>query len=296
MIYTIYLLGKNSEMSETISLDVIKSFNESYSSSIAQNTVENGYVISDSISLGNPKFDISGVITDSKFRVRDELVIFVNKNSDGHSEFIKQSDSRDQEQQIDEWNTKAKEVRKRLIELWEKKEIFGLLESSDATNVQGSEIRKIFPCILTNLSFDSSDASDAFYPRLSIEKITYSYVKTTNVTRSSPELIPKWQEEDNKGNGDTGSVETAVKDVKNQVAKDVAQNKGAADSVKPITQKEVDAKLNSAGATSRRMWINMSEDNRSKYNQQDWIQKKAKEIYENDMTAEDLKMYPFVFR
>ena len=75
MIYTLYLVDDNNNVTETISLDVISSFGEDYSSNIAQNSVENGYVISDSISLSNPKFNISGVITDTKFRVRDQLIV-----------------------------------------------------------------------------------------------------------------------------------------------------------------------------------------------------------------------------
>ena len=120
MIYTLYLVDDNSNITETISLDVINSFGEDYSSNIAQNTVENGYVISDSISINNPKFSIGGVITDSKFRVKGQLVVF-NGNT-----FVKsQGDNRDQFQTISD-DDYAEKVKARLIKLWKNKEIFGI--------------------------------------------------------------------------------------------------------------------------------------------------------------------------
>ena len=118
MIYTLYLVDDNNNITETISLDVINSFGEDYSSSIAQNAVENGYVISDSISINNPKFSVSGVITDSKFRVKGHLVVF-----NGNTFEKSQGDGREQFQQISD-DDYADKVKDRLIKLWENKEVF----------------------------------------------------------------------------------------------------------------------------------------------------------------------------
>lgn len=188
MIYTLYLVDDNSNITETISLDIINSFGEDYSSNIAQNTVENGYVISDSISISNPKFSISGVITDSKFRVSGHLVVF-----DGNSFVKTQADSRSQIQQISD-DDYAESVKNRLIKLWENKEIFGILESTDINNINGSKIRNIFPCVLSNLGFNKSDAASAIYPTMSIERIRYAVVNVTAVKNPTPELIPKYNE------------------------------------------------------------------------------------------------------
>ena len=205
MIYTLYLVDDNNNITETISLDVINSFGEDYSSSIAQNTVESGYVISDSISISNPKFSIGGVITDSKFRVKGHLVVF-NGNS-----FVKsQGDNREQFQQISD-DDYAEKVKARLIKLWENKEIFGILESTEINNIKGTKVRNIFPCVLSSLSFNKSDSASAIYPSMSIEKIRYSVVTVSTVKDPIPELIPKYKEsvEAQSKTGEGGAKTTA---------------------------------------------------------------------------------------
>ena len=205
MIYTIYLVDDNSNITETISLDVINSFGEDYSSSIAQNAVENGYVISDSISINNPKFSISGVITDSKFRVKGHLVVF-----NGNTFEKSQGDNREQFQQISD-DDYADKVKDRLIKLWENKEVFGILESKDINNVKGSQVRNIFPCALSSLSFDKSSADAALYPTMSIEKIRYAVVTVSTVKNPVPELVAQYEEQQKVGNANTISVSGNVK-------------------------------------------------------------------------------------
>ena len=204
LIYTLYLVDDNSNITETISLDVVNSFGEDYSSNIAQNTVENGYVISDSISISNPKFSIAGVITDSKFRVRGQLVVF-NGNT-----FVKsQGDNRDQFQTISD-DDYAEKVKDRLIKLWENKEIFGILESTNINNIRGTKVRDIFPCVLSNLGFNKSDAASALYPTMSIERIRYAVVTTTTVKNPTPELVPRY-EADKMRQSEATSVNVGVK-------------------------------------------------------------------------------------
>ena len=188
MIYTLYLVDDNNSITETISLDVINSFGEDYSSSIAQNAVENGYVISDSISINNPKFSVSGVITDSKFRVSGHLVVF-----NGNTFEKSQGNNGEQFQQISD-DDYADKVKDRLIKLWENKEIFGILESKDVNNIKGSQVRNIFPCVISSLSFNKSDAASAIYPTLSVERIRYAVVTVGTVRDPTPELIPKYKE------------------------------------------------------------------------------------------------------
>ena len=204
MIYTLYLVDDNSNITETISLDVVNSFGEDYSSNIAQNTVENGYVISDSISINNPKFSIAGVITDSKFRVTGQLVVFNGETfskseSSSQSQFVTISD--------DDY---AEKVKDRLIKLWENKEIFGILESTNINNIRGTKVRDIFPCVLSNLGFNKSDAASAIYPTMSIERIRYAVVTTTSVKNPTPELLPIYAANIEK-QSQTTSVNTGVK-------------------------------------------------------------------------------------
>ena len=209
MIYTLYLVDDNSNITETISLDVINSFGEDYSSSIAQNSVENGYVISDSISINNPKFSISGVITDSKFRVKGHLVVF-----NGNTFEKSQGDNREQFQQISD-DDYADKVKDRLIKLWENKEVFGILESKDINNVKGSQVRNIFPCALSSLSFDKSSADAALYPTMSIEKIRYAVVTVSTVKNPVPELVPKYQESlETQSSTSSSAAKTVSSDLK----------------------------------------------------------------------------------
>lgn len=228
MIYTLYLVDDNSNITETISLDVINSFGEDYSSSIAQNAVENGYVISDSISINNPKFSISGVITDSKFRVKGHLVVF-----NGNTFEKSQGDNREQFQQISD-DVYADKVKDRLIKLWENKEVFGILESKDINNVKGSQVRNIFPCALSSLSFDKSSADAALYPTMSIEKIRYAVVTVSTVKNPVPELIPKYQESlETQSSTSSGAAKTVSSDLKTADAEAKSILKGLNDDPTP---------------------------------------------------------------
>ena len=228
MIYTLYLVDDNSNITETISLDVINSFGEDYSSSIAQNAVENGYVISDSISINNPKFSISGVITDSKFRVKGHLVVF-----NGNTFEKSQGDNREQFQQISD-DDYADKVKDRLIKLWENKEVFGILESKDINNVKGSQVRNIFPCALSSLSFDKSSADAALYPTMSIEKIRYAVVTVSTVKNPVPELVPKYQESlETQSSTSSGAAKTVSSDLKTADAEAKSILKGLNDDPTP---------------------------------------------------------------
>lgn len=262
MIYTLYLVDDNSSITETISLDVINSFGEDYSSNIAQNTVENGYVISDSISINNPKFSIGGVITDSKFRVKGQLVVF-NGNT-----FVKsQGDNRDKFQTISD-DDYAEKVKARLIKLWENKEIFGILESTDINNLQGSKVRNIFPCVLSSLGFSKSDAASAIYPTMSIERIRYSVVTVSTVTDPTPELIPKYKESveaQSKTNSSAAksSVSSDIKDADAQ-AKDVLKGISGDEATTKAVKKDSIINLNkTAQADAQSWWNGLGKDGRA---------------------------------
>ena len=275
MIYTLYLVDDNSNITETISLDVVNSFGEDYSSNIAQNTVENGYVISDSISINNPKFSIAGVITDSKFRVTGQLVVFNGETfskseSSSQSQFVTISD--------DDY---AEKVKDRLIKLWENKEIFGILESTNINNIRGSKVRDIFPCVLSNLGFNKSDAASAIYPTMSIERIRYAVVTTTTVKNPTPELIPKYKESveaQSKTKSIGAGVSTKddpVKDAQAQ-AKSVLEGKTGKPATKPVEVKyDTTTVLNGSYAEA------VAEANAKGSTDLKEINRRAKEIFES---------------
>ena len=258
MIYTLYLVDDNNNITETISLDVINSFGEDYSSSIAQNTVESGYVISDSISISNPKFSIGGVITDSKFRVKGHLVVF-NGNS-----FVKsQGDNREQFQQISD-DDYAEKVKARLIKLWENKEIFGILESTEINNIKGTKVRNIFPCVLSSLSFNKSDSASAIYPSMSIEKIRYSVVTVSTVKDPVPELIPKYKESVEAQSNQNASVaktksDDALGDPDAEAKKLLGNVSGQETTKKPAKKADL-LTINVTAQSDAQAWFNSFDD------------------------------------
>ena len=254
LIYTLYLVDDNSNITETISLDVVNSFGEDYSSNIAQNTVENGYVISDSISINNPKFSIAGVITDSKFRVRGQLVVF-NGNT-----FVKsQGDNRDQFQTISD-DDYAEKAKARLIKLWENKEIFGILESTDINNLQGSKVRNIFPCVLSSLGFNKSDAAAAIYPTMSIERIRYAIVKVSAVKNPLPELLSKYEQQKNvdsktSSSSATTSLDSDIKDAETK-GKNALKGISGGEAEKPSARRANYENLNKTAQADAQSWWN----------------------------------------
>ena len=289
MIYTLYLVDDNNNITETISLDVINSFGEDYSSNIAQNAVENGYIISDSISISNPKFSIGGVITDSKFRVKGHLVVF-----DGNTFAKSQGDNGEQFQQISD-DDYADKVKERLIKLWENKEVFGILESKDITNVKGSQVRNIFPCVLSSLSFNKSDAAAAIYPNMSIEKIRYAVVTVGTVKNPTPELIPKYEEQKENVGSNSNSVAANVKSsgAKDIIAEAVNDGKSVLNGINGeqpktaaqngyTTRTVVDGSYADANKQYRELKTDPPEGRKA------WIDNKAKQIFESrrDMLAD----------
>lgn len=277
MIYTIYLVDDNDSITETISLDVINNFGEDYSSSIAQNTVESGYVISDSISTSNPKFSISGVITDSKFRTRGHLVVF-NGNT-----FVKsQGDNRAQFQQISD-DDYAEKVKARLIKLWENKEIFGILESTDINNIKGSKVRNIFPCVLSNLSFNKSDAASAIYPTLSVERIRYAVVTVGAVKNPVPELTPKYTEsveaQSKTASTSSTSASSDLKDADAQ-AKDALKGiSGEQPATKAVKRDNIINLNKTAQADAQSWWNNLGKEGRASAIAQHGSERVAKASY-----------------
>ena len=259
MIYTLYLVDNNNSITETISLDVINSFGEDYSSNIAQNTVENGYVISDSISISNPKFSVSGVITDSKFRVSGHLVVF-----NGNTFEKSQGDNREQFQQISD-DDYADKVKDRLIKLWENKEIFGILESKDINNIKGSQVRDIFPCVLSSLSFNKSDAASAIYPTLSVERIRYAVVTVGTVKDPTPELIPKYKESieaQSKTSTGTAAVASELADADAQAKAALKGISGGEPETNPVRRNNLVNLNRTAQASGQAEFNNLGTDGR----------------------------------
>lgn len=229
MLYSLFTLNDAGNVNEIFSLDVVNSFKEQYSANIPENPVESGFNVSDTINLTNPTFSLSGLITDSKFNVAGHLVRYVN------GEFVKGSAAGEQPDQI-QLEKPSLVLRQRLIDLQLNKEVFGILEHLDPDNPQQTSVRYIYPCALSDLNFDKSDASDALYPSMTIKNIRVTYVEFTTVKDAVPDLIPLVKDHLNAGNvsGTTGTTP----EVKSSEAEDFLkdQKKAADAATKDVTQ------------------------------------------------------------
>jgi hypothetical protein len=188
MIYTLYHYDDQGNV-QYVSLDVVENFNETYNANTPSYTVEEGFKVSNSSVAENPIFSLSGIVTDSKFRMNNELVVY----NDDTKEFEKVNDSNllAGSDRVD--GDKARLVKEKLIELWKKRIVIGIIES-DSRNSLNSPVKNHFPCLIDNLSFTDQDLSKAVYPSLTINNFSYgrnSYSKVANV---KPELIPKMEE------------------------------------------------------------------------------------------------------
>lgn len=222
MIYSLVILNDQGAIQETISFDAVTRFAKSYSMSVAQNAVEEGFSVSDHISRGNTKFSMSAVVTDSLFMRKGATLQYVN------GKFVRIYE--DVDPITDE--SPAKAMQERLEAIAEKGEIFGLFESKSAqdTNV----VNLIYPCAMTSLDFDNSDGSEAVYPVMSFEKIRVSRVETRIVENPSPELIP-YVKSTNAGN-QTGATGVASLDAEKVDNTDLI--KLAKEGNKDLVQKE----------------------------------------------------------
>ncbi|AJK27148.1 tail fiber protein [Acinetobacter phage vB_AbaM_KissB] len=226
MIYSLVILNDQGAIQETISFDAVTRMGKSYSMTVAQNAVEEGFSVSDHVSRGNTKFSMSAVVSDSLFMRKGATLHYVN----GRFERIYE----DVDPITDESPSKA--MQERLEAMAEKGEIFGLFESrsTESTNV----VNLIYPCILTDLSFDNSDGSEAVYPNMSFEKIRVAKVETRVVENPSPELIP-YVKSSNAGNQTGASGSAAVTDPKVDNTDLIEQaKKGNQDLVQKIVPKE----------------------------------------------------------
>lgn len=242
MIYSLVILNDQGAIQETISFDAVLRFSKSYSMTVAQNPVEEGFSVSDHISRGNTKFSMSAVVTDSLFMRKGATLQYIN----GRFERIYE----DIDPITDESPSKA--MQERLEAIAEKGEIFGLFESKSNSNT--NVVNLIYPCAMTTLDFDNSDGSEAVYPVMSFEKIRVAKVETRVVENPSPELIPYVKSSnagnqsggsgiaglDGKDTDDTDLIKLAKEGNKDLVQKVVPKEKSWADIKVAEQQKQID--------------------------------------------------------
>ena len=216
LLYSLFLTDDKGEVQELISLDVVTGFGEKYSASIPESPVESGFNVSDTINLSNPTFSMSGIISNSRFLADGHLIEFRN------GEFVKVSEGGSVAPIKSEYA--AVQLRERLIKLHITKEVFGILEYTNPESAANSQVRAIYPCAMSDLGFDNSDATDAIYPNMSIKNIRIAEVVYKDVKDAVPDLIPLMKKHQDVGVG-SGSGEAGIPNTEglpdaNQVAKD----------------------------------------------------------------------------
>lgn len=283
MLYSLFTLNDQGGVDEIITLDVVNSFSETHAAKVPSAAVETGYNVSDNMSLENSVFQISGVITDSKFRVRGHLVTYKN------GEFVKDTNEAENQSPAQQQGIVSDKpslvIRDRLLALRQEKQVFGILESEDASNLEMSRNRVIFPCVLTSIGFNKTDNSDAFYPTLSIQQIRVTDVKFSTVAKPTEELIPLAQSKlAGKNAQSTGGTGNTDQGTSSEAAKIEKQAKETEDKLKKLQNGDLDPAeaAKQAQAADRDRLIHMKND---------YISARAEA---DSQLAENIKKYPRV--
>ena len=194
MIYTIVLFDNQNQATDTISIDCITDFSESYSQTATSHPVETGTPLTDNLTKSNDKFTISGVVSD--FSVRDKSKK-IKLTPDGDvildSEDIRKNLIEFPEDDTVKTN-KTYDIKKQIISLIEVGAVVGIVISEKfipenegyiTTNkgvASASSIEILYPCICTSIDFsDSSGEYGVIRPKLQFEKIRIATTRTEKV-------------------------------------------------------------------------------------------------------------------
>ena len=220
---------------EVISFDCVSKYSETFTSKISDYETEVGFPISDNMVLSTPTISISGVFSYYNSPTREITLV--------NGEFVVfDVEGKQTTTQID--------IEKKLKDIYNDKTNIILIKSTDITNIVGSEVDRIAPCLIESLSFSYSGSGyGAVTPEFQLRNVRQAVVIEQNVPNASPVLIPK-----NKvattvnqasATGDapdgTGTDPIENKDLKKLEA-DMSDDKATQDGIKKSiadTQKEV---------------------------------------------------------
>ena len=215
MIYTIVLFDNQNQATDTISIDCITDFSESYSQTATSHPVETGTPLTDNLTKSNDKFTISGVVSD--FSVRDKSKK-IKLTPDGDV-ILDNEDIRKNLIEFPEDDTvktnKTYDIKKQIISLIGVGAVVGIVISEKfipenegyiTTNngvASASSIEILYPCICTSIDFsDSSGEYGVIKPKLQFEKIRIASTRTEKVD-NVPAVLTKTP---TGGAGNTGDA------------------------------------------------------------------------------------------
>lgn len=183
MIYT--LVVKTDDVIEKIlTLDCVNSFSKSMSGTVTKNPVENGFPVSDHISLDNIRFDLSGIIT--SYSILDDG-LELKWNGD-YFETVGGSEDRLALMEAD------------IEDTFKKREVITLIETesfipSDTTSLESIKpqiVREYNNVVITNLTIDNqSGVNGAKFIRVSAEQVQVAFIQKAELSpeEQTPRLV-----------------------------------------------------------------------------------------------------------
>lgn len=186
MIYTIVLFDPQNNPTDTISIDAITEFSESYSATATSHPVETGTPLTDNLIKNNDKFTVSGVVSDfslkgfgKKLIIQEDGGIIVDPNSTTNTV-----------------EDRAYNTKQQLIDLIKVGSVVGIVISKKelpndegyvATSqgiASGNSIEIKYPCVCTGVDFsDSGGEYGVIRPKLQFEQIRVATTLTEKVDK-----------------------------------------------------------------------------------------------------------------
>jgi hypothetical protein len=188
---------------EVIYFDAITNLTETYSGSVTKHPMSNGSLITDHTIIENPRFTVSGVLSDADFNLARPT--FTDTDISSNKQYINNTATA-YPVQISEMTSinkilpevvaqftrdtipevyvaeqpKAKSsraVKQNLIEMWRNREKFTFFEFSDGIRPN------IYPnCVFTNVGFKEDESTgEGVFPDLAFEQVTFAETKSISV-------------------------------------------------------------------------------------------------------------------
>ena len=196
MIHTIVTYDPSGNVSDTITLDCVKSYSEVYTSTVTTNPVESGTNITDDIIHEQDRFAMSGVVSDYAFRRKGYKVAFVN------GEFVSDTTDDTPDTRNELPSLYIKDTLRRIVR---DGEIVRLIRSADNQNPLNAVIESYFPCVVTSLTVNDV-ADGAIEVSLNMQKIEVAQVVLKSIDKATRRLIPFIKPNEEKANTKEGEA------------------------------------------------------------------------------------------
>lgn len=187
----VILLNQNTK--DTVVFSSITAFSENYSASVTSHPVESGKSVSDNITNENPKFSLSGVISDFDYYnpvkevaygvsadYEDSILNKFNLSYFENGKFVSVADSIPSE-------ATSRYIKKSLLEAREVGTLFGIFIYND-----DNKFEKNYPnCAITSLSFKAeTDTEFCIYPEMSLEQLNIVDVLVEKIAKNKIPDLP----------------------------------------------------------------------------------------------------------